>query len=1533
MKKILFVLLVAGLFIGCQAPDALTEELYMVGVVLSNVSSSQTISFSQQEYVEINHSYDVLSRNQIQEVHWLFDTPLRTSFFGSYQYVYSPHTHNLRIAQDIQSPSAYEHNFSYDYIFASLHYNESDEESLLLFDSYYWVDANKNLSRVYGKYFVPTGVRVSEESAGVFDYPLVTQDTQMSAYWYDKKPHIAYWENNTLVRNESLGTSWLSSESISLQNNTLYVIDIQIPFGSELFTHMQAKAVFSTSHVNYTPPRLLALQVPSQYENHISASILASDDTQEIIVLARNDSGWQEIASYTSSQATVDEAFVAESLDLRIQLVDEYDNAQEYTFTNIAVSAKEPSLSASSNPEVLSAATMTSFEGSLDVQELNLANMVLHLLVNDVVVASSNTNQQGEFSFETRMPANLSEGDTVRLSTLSSGAYLPAIKEFSEQEFFAVDAAITDVSFASPLMAGDTTVNVTVANTGSQRVQANILLYESSTYEQAPLASETIFLDASEQVVVEMPVFLFANGLKNFTAQVVSFQDCSEAFWNCPRDQNPANNVLTSEVFVYGMDMDISLSAPNTVVNGSSFPVTITVEDTGTIALEEVEVRTRLLKSGFPIVNQTVLSVPRNSFAQTELSFPYTQDASGFVVSVNNSLTAQSDGESPRVLFDGRSILFEEVSDTYFVGEQDVSFVLVDAGLEETSSGMISVFVDDELQAEQEVVLSQRETNVSVPVTFLGSDESLKITFSNQSDTYEYVKDIDVLASGPHIQFPSLSVFKTSDDILTFNVTNIGTASLEDAKLYVYGPSGSIIYTTDLHQILIGESTQLSVPVSLPKREYYKHEFFILSDKYSSRTTRHVRSSFDAVSYAINSFDINSSPVLVNEDVEIVSSAINYGFVNAPSINASLFVNETLTHSRVSDGDSFIQESFVHSFSETGVYDIYVLFASEFDANPLHASRSKTVFVCEQEPLVIAYDVSSDIDLFVSTDTSYFLKPSTIDYWVDCGNYSQISLIAQADGFNKTTSFVLDNASPINVSSHLNNDYEVFITINTSMGEQIHSYVVDEQVFDGRVSDYAIHGCVNESESGCVEWSQLPEISFTQQSNNLTVLRAHSQNINVTSLRPLSQISTTDPLSVQGSVAPVFTSRSTDVEVSFQNLDVSRLKDDPELFSQAVNKSKNKISINTSLLSEAQTTSARLRFLDTGLSHPLLYRDGSLCPATVCYGVSFDSDNDKFLVNVTGFSTYELVEDPCPSGSCDDLSGGGGGGSSGGDASPPRFGPANESESVSQQSFIISLQAGGSLQSFVVDRLESSLDRFEFVLSQQTPRSSITVSSYETFIDNVTVYDGFSLRASPSITFSDGVMWVSVSNQWLADNNVSLEDVVVYVSDEQGYSPVSSFIANDQLVVDLDVFSSFVVGAQQPVTVSDEQEPANESSSQSQQNVAGQATTDSSSSPDDSSSIGLSSVLAGGSVLILVIAVVVVMASRSQVIGRKEPLPESFAALVSLGHSSIDDNNIERARSCYLKARKKYLSQQSDSEWAIRAHQELSDLYDKLRMY
>ncbi|MEK6915116.1 MAG: hypothetical protein AABW89_01080 [Nanoarchaeota archaeon] len=113
----------------------------------------------------------------------------------------------------------------------------------------------------------------------------------------------------------------------------------------------------------------------------------------------------------------------------------------------------------------------------------------------------------------------------------------------------------------------------------------------------------------------------------------------------------------------------------------------------------------------------------------------------------------------------------------------------------------------------------------------------------------------------------------------------------------------------------------------------------------------------------------------------------------------------------------------------------------------------------------------------------------------------------------------------------------------------------------------------------------------------------------------------------------------------------------------AINITKNLIFIN-STKRPIFNVSAEVTFFDTGLTNPVLYKDGVICDSSKCYILSFDTIFGDVVANVSGFSSYSVSQGSCGDsicsiaescsscsadcGSCQGTGGGSSGGSGGG---------------------------------------------------------------------------------------------------------------------------------------------------------------------------------------------------------------------------------------------------------------------------------------------
>lgn len=89
----------------------------------------------------------------------------------------------------------------------------------------------------------------------------------------------------------------------------------------------------------------------------------------------------------------------------------------------------------------------------------------------------------------------------------------------------------------------------------------------------------------------------------------------------------------------------------------------------------------------------------------------------------------------------------------------------------------------------------------------------------------------------------------------------------------------------------------------------------------------------------------------------------------------------------------------------------------------------------------------------------------------------------------------------------------------------------------------------------------------------------------------------------------------------------------------------NRLWINSSLIPEFNVP-AEITFYNVTLTSPLIKLDGNDCPASICKINNYDTENKTYSFNVTGFSSYEIIEMPVTNPPA--TSGGGRGGSSSG---------------------------------------------------------------------------------------------------------------------------------------------------------------------------------------------------------------------------------------------------------------------------------------------
>jgi hypothetical protein len=61
---------------------------------------------------------------------------------------------------------------------------------------------------------------------------------------------------------------------------------------------------------------------------------------------------------------------------------------------------------------------------------------------------------------------------------------------------------------------------------------------------------------------------------------------------------------------------------------------------------------------------------------------------------------------------------------------------------------------------------------------------------------------------------------------------------------------------------------------------------------------------------------------------------------------------------------------------------------------------------------------------------------------------------------------------------------------------------------------------------------------------------------------------------------------------------------------------------------------AEITFYNTSLTNPVLYKDGALCQSSNCSIISFDTSSGNVVANVSGFSSYSLLQGTCGDNLC-----------------------------------------------------------------------------------------------------------------------------------------------------------------------------------------------------------------------------------------------------------------------------------------------------------
>jgi len=103
-----------------------------------------------------------------------------------------------------------------------------------------------------------------------------------------------------------------------------------------------------------------------------------------------------------------------------------------------------------------------------------------------------------------------------------------------------------------------------------------------------------------------------------------------------------------------------------------------------------------------------------------------------------------------------------------------------------------------------------------------------------------------------------------------------------------------------------------------------------------------------------------------------------------------------------------------------------------------------------------------------------------------------------------------------------------------------------------------------------------------------------------------------------------------------EEVNVSNLKQNPNLLEKYVKIGQGKISVDTANLSELKNISAEILLRNISLSNPKIVYNGKSCPGTVCTKFFYNKTDNSVLVTIEGFSEFEIIEGSyCGNGICD----------------------------------------------------------------------------------------------------------------------------------------------------------------------------------------------------------------------------------------------------------------------------------------------------------
>jgi len=100
-------------------------------------------------------------------------------------------------------------------------------------------------------------------------------------------------------------------------------------------------------------------------------------------------------------------------------------------------------------------------------------------------------------------------------------------------------------------------------------------------------------------------------------------------------------------------------------------------------------------------------------------------------------------------------------------------------------------------------------------------------------------------------------------------------------------------------------------------------------------------------------------------------------------------------------------------------------------------------------------------------------------------------------------------------------------------------------------------------------------------------------------------------------------------------INITRLRDNPELLQEYVKIKARKIMVDTGNLTELMNLPAQLLFRNIFYKNPQLLYNRDKCPASICSNITYNETDDTFTAEVANFSEFEIVEGPyCGDGTC-----------------------------------------------------------------------------------------------------------------------------------------------------------------------------------------------------------------------------------------------------------------------------------------------------------